>query len=226
MKSLLSLALFSLAVVSTAQTYDLSYKPTKGSKSVYLLTFNIEGYGQQIIYKAKVTNETVDSKEDGSYIIATYQTDHEVIVSGQSQKTTETITSVTTYDKVGRPIAMGGDNATPASLRVANLTSFIAPPASVKIGEGWTSRIAGDKEKQTVSVVHTYKLLSVEKQNGKDVALVEFTVTEGAGDAPASAKGKAWIELSNGETIRYEAMLTNMPSDGKPESGKVTLVRQ
>lgn len=227
MRPLLVLAVCALAVPSMAQTtYDLTFKPKKGAKSVYQLSFDIEGYGQQIIYKAKITNETVDEKEDGSYIIATYQSEHEVIVSGQSQKTTETITSVTTYDKLGKPLAMGGDNATAASMRVANLTSFISSATPVKIGDTWTVRIAGDKEKGTVGVTHTYKFLSVEKQGGKDVAVVDVSVIEGSGDTPASAKGKAWIEISTGETIRFEAKMTNMPSDGGPASGKVTLVRQ
>jgi hypothetical protein len=214
-----------LAVQASAQTFDLGFKPTKGSKTNYTLSFAIDGQSQKIVYRAKIRNEVVDAKEDGSYIVASYQTGHEVLVDGVSKQTAaDTITTVTTYDKVGKPSAIGGDNANPVSFRVANLTSFIAPPTVMKVGETWTVRILGDKAKGTVDVNHAYKLASVEKQAGKDVAVVEFTVTE-VGANGASAKGKAWIDLSNGETVRYEATMTNMPSDGGPVNGKVTLVR-
>jgi hypothetical protein len=110
-------------------------------------------------------------------------------------------------------------------MRVANLTSFIAPPSAIKIGESWTVKIEADQEKGAVAATHSYKLVSVQNQGGKDVAVVEFTVTE-SGEKGASAKGKAWVEVATGETIRYEATMKNMPTDGGPASGKVVLVRQ
>lgn len=216
-----------LAGQASAQTYDLGHKPKKGAKTVYALTFNIDGQGQTIVYKAKITNETVDIKEDGGFLVASYQTDHQVLIGGQSQQTaSETITSVTTYDKYGKPVTMGGDDTSPMAYRTANLTSFIAPVTQMKVGESWKATVQANRETGAVAATHHYMLVAVEKQAGKDVAVIEFSVTESTGSNPASAKGKVWIDLSNGEMVRYEAEMKAMPNDAGPVSGKVVMVRQ
>ena len=217
-----------IAAHAGAQTFDLLFKPTKGMKAVYTLSFDIDGQPQPTIYQAKLTNEVVDVREDGTYLSAMSQAEHKAIIGGKvSQQNGQVITAVTTYDKFGRPLANGGDNATPASFRVANLTSFIAPKSEVKVGDEWTVAIKADKDLQTVDVTHVYKLLAIEVQGVKSVAVVEVSAVEGSGANPATAKGKFWIDAANGEMVKYEAAIGNMPTDdGGYFSGKVSIVKQ
>ncbi len=219
-------ALLAVASQATAQTYDLGHKPKKGTKTAYTLTFNINGQGQTIVYKAKISNEVVEVKEDGSFLMAMYQSEHQVSVGGVPQQTaSETITSVTGYDRYGKPVTMGGDDTTPNAYRTANLTSFIAPVAPMKVGESWKATIVANRETGAVAATHNYMFVGTEKQNGKDVAVIEFTVAESTGANPASAKGKVWIDLATGETVRYEADVKAMPNEAGPVSGKVVMVR-
>lgn len=223
-RSLVFAALLAAAVAQAGQqAYTVLYKPVKGSKAVYTLSFAIDSPGTQVTYQAKLTNEVVDVKDDGTFIMASYQSDGVTIVDGKKEPSpAETITAVTTYDKLGVPTAIGGDNATPESFRVANLTSFLAPSKPVAVGETWTVSIAADKEKGTRAVTHTYKIVSVDK----GTALIDMSVVETAAEFPGSAKGRVWVNLESGEQTKFDLVVKNMPIGSVYIDGKVTITKQ
>ncbi len=216
-----SIALATLTCLAGAQEHSFEYKPAKGEKLAYSFTFDIMGFGQPLLYKATISNEVVDVYEDGGYLMASSQGDSVVVLDGDEQPTiAESVTAVTTYDKLGRPLKIGGDNATPESFRVANLTAFISAGRAIKLGEGWTVEIPGDKEAKTVAVTQQYKLIQV--ADGK--AVVEFSVAETEGENRATAKGKITIDLSTLRAIRYEAQVTDLPVGVQLVSGKIEMV--
>ena len=218
------LALVAAFTQASAQTYDLSPRFEKGTKSVYNLTFDIETPGQKVIYKSKLRNEIIDVKEDKSYITASYQTDHVLVVDGKNaQSNAEELTEVTTYDKHGRPTAIGGDMTDGASFRVANLTSFIAPSKAVKIGESWSVSIKASEKDGTRDVTHRYKLLQITKINNAEVAEVQVNVAEDTKENPASTKGKVWVNIKTGETVRYQVDIKNMLVGPQYVNGSVTI---
>lgn len=224
MKSLAVSALL-LATVAHAglQNHDIRFKPEKGHKAVYKLAFAIVSQGPQVVYEAKLTNEIVEVREDGTYITASYQTDGVTIVDGKREPSLgETITAVTTYSKYGKPVAIGGDNATPSSFRVANLTSFIAPMNTVKVGESWSAKIEANTEQKTPAATHTYKLVSVE--NG--IATVEMSAVETGGEYPGSAKGRVTINLASGEQTKFDLQVKNMPIGDVYIDGRVVITKQ
>jgi hypothetical protein len=211
------------AVQAGQQTYSIQYKPVKGSKTAYSLSFAIDSPSIKVTYEAKIVNEVVEVKDDGTFIMASYQSDGVTIVDGVKQPSAaETVTAVTTYDKLGVPMAIGGDNATPESFRVANLTSFLAPGKPVAVGESWTVKIAADEKEKTRAVTHTYKVVSVDK----GVAIVDMSVAESTTDFPASAKGRVWVNLANGEQTKFDLLVKNMPIGGVYIDGKVVITKQ
>jgi hypothetical protein len=224
MKSLAVAALLSATVAMAAQqTHTILFKPEKGHKAVYKLSFAIVSQGPQVVYEAKLTNEVVEVRADGSYITASYQTEGVTIVDGKKEPSlAETITAVTTYDKFGKPLSIGGDEATPDSFRVANLTSFIAPTKAVAVGESWTARIAADAEKKTRAVTHTYKLLSVEG----GTAVVEMNAAEAGEEYPASARGRVTLDLETGEQTKFDLNVKNMPIGQVYVDGRVVITKQ
>ena len=213
-----TLAVLTLTVAAfaqaSAQTYDLSPRFKAGDKIVYDLTFDIEGVGQEMIYKAKIRNEIIGVKDDGEYSVISYQTDEFVIVDGVKQSNNaQELNAVTTYDKYGTPTAIGGDLATGESFRVANLTSFIAPEQPIEVGKSWTIDIPADAKNGTRKIVHTYRLLKIVKLKGHDVAEIQ----------PASAYGKVWIDVKTGNTIKYQVEVKNMPVGDQYVNGKVLI---
>ena len=227
---LLSTALLLAAMAAHAgpQSYEIKFAPTKGTKSVFTMAFEIGGTQQTTVYQSMITEEIVDVKEDGSYLTASYQTEHKVFVGGKMvQNSPQTITAVTTYDKSGRPLTIGGDNASPSSYRVANTTSFMYPDRAVAIGETWSVSVPESKDHGSRLTTNTYKLASVEKQGEKQVAVVEVAAAEKSGDSPTTVTGKFWIDLASGAVVRYEAKIQNMPTESGPTySGHITIVRQ
>jgi hypothetical protein len=224
MKTLaVAVVLASAAAYAAVQAHTIQFKPVKGAKTVYQLTFAIDGQGPQVVYQAKLTNEIVEVKEDGSFITASYQTEGVTTVDGKKQPSLgETVTAVTTYDKFGKPVAIGGDNATPESFRVANLTSFISPTCPVEVGGTWSAVVQADAEQKTRKVTHTYKLLSV--QDG--AATVEMSAVEEAAQFPASAKGRVTVDLKTGEQTKFDLVVKNMPIGAVYVDGKVTITKQ
>lgn len=217
-----------LAFVAQAQvqTYDLSIKPVKGKKTTYALTLEIAGQGQRLTIHAKLVNEIVDVKEDGGFIAASYQSDHKLFVNDKAQPAIEeSVTGVATYDKQGRPLTIGGDQAGPDTMRIAKLTSFVAPKAPVRVGEEWRDLVPKDKETGSNAVVHNYKLRSVETQNGLRVAVVDVTTTETTDELAGSTKGIVVIDLDTGEQVRYEVQVRNFQVGDQYVNGKVTLVK-
>ncbi len=211
------------AVQAGQQNYSIQYKPVKGSKTAYSLSFAIDSPSIKVTYEAKIVNEVVEVKDDGTFIMASYQSDGVTIVDGVKQPSAaETVTAVTTYDKLGVPMAIGGDNATPESFRVANLTSFLAPGRPVAVGESWTVKIAADEKEKTRAVTHTYKVVSVDK----GVAIVDMSVVESTTDFPASAKGRVWVNLANGEQTKFDLLVKNMPIGNVYIDGKVLITKQ
>jgi hypothetical protein len=219
----LAAVLAAVAVQAAQQTYAIQYKPVKGSKTVYSITFDIDSPSLKVTYAAKLTNEVVEVKGDGAFIMASYQSDGVTTVDGVKQPSAaETITAVTTYDKFGKPTAIGGDNATPESFRVANLTSFVAPAKAVSVGETWTVKISADEKEKTRAVTHIYRVLSIDK----GVAVVDMSAVESAADFPASAKGRVWVSLANGEQTKFDLLVKNMPIGGVYIDGKVLITKQ
>lgn len=219
--SLVALALV-VPAVSQAQGVSLKFKPIKGDKSVYDLSFDIEGLGQSLVYKAKVENEVVEVKEDGTYVVASNQGDAVVVSEGVEQATSApTTTSVSTFSALGRTLKIAGDEATPESFRVANLTSFVAQEAPIEIGQSWTVDIEADAEAGTVSVKHVYKFLRKETTDGKEIAVVEFSSEEISGSNPCSAKGTLTIEIATGRQLTYSAQVKDLPVGPQFVSGKL-----
>ncbi|MCH8979091.1 MAG: hypothetical protein IH945_07595 [Armatimonadetes bacterium] len=209
------------------QQYDLRFKPVNGTKTFYDLTWSIDGLEEETVYSALLTSEIVDVREDGSYLTASYQTDHKLKVGGEDKTSAaETFTAVTTYDRLGRPTAIGGDLATPESFRVANLTSFLAPSSPVSVGGSWSVRIRADEEQGTRDVRHEYRLVGFGKVGGRDAAMVDVSAAEAGGKLPASTKGRIWIDAENGEVLKYEVTVTNMPVGTYAVSGSVLIEKK
>lgn len=209
------------------QQYELRFKPTNGTKTLYSLTFNIDGLAQETIYSALLTNEIVEVQEDGSYLTVSYQTEQRMTVGGEDvESVAETITAVTTYDRLGRPTAIGGDEATADSFRVANLTSFLSPSSPVSVGELWTVSIPADALHGTRDVRHDYKLVGFEKVGDRDAAMVDVSAAETGDDLPASTKGRVWIDAGTGEVLKYEVTVKNMPFDVNLVSGSVLIEKR
>ena len=210
-----------------AQTYDLSLRPVKGQKTTYSLTFDITGQGDKMTVKAKLVNEIVDVKDDGTFIAASYQSDHQLFINDKPQKTTPgTVTGVTTYDKFGRPLKVGGDDAGTETMRIARLTSYVAPEGPVKVGDSWKDFMPADKDAGTPSVAHTYTLQSVDMKDGRQVATIEVATSETSEVHPGSTQGILTLDVKTGEQLSYEVQVGNFPVGGQYVDGKVTLVRE
>lgn len=224
-RTLVALTLLTAAFVqASAQKYDLSPRFTAGNATVYDLTFRIDGMPQKTTYKSKLENEIIDVRDDGSYITSSTQTDHKLIIDGKEvDSPSEELTEVTTYDKNGVPMQMGGDMDSPESFRVAFLTSFLAPSKPVAINETWVIDIAADQEKRIRKVKHTYKLLRISKIGEIEVAEVSIKVREISEDHPASVLGKVWVDIKTGETVRYQIEVLDLPIGAEYIDGGVLI---
>ena len=182
--------------------------------AVYDLQVSVsaENLGQTRTFSAKLHKQITDVKEDGSYVIATSQTDQHLWVGGVEQTGVQEEPPVfTTFTRSGLPISVGGETATLQDLRLEIINAIVAPPRPVSVGSGWAIEVEANKETGAVSAEIRYKVIGIEKIGGREVLVITVKGKELTGDNPASSDGKAWIDTSTFLIIKAVSTLKNAP---------------
>lgn len=206
-----------LAVLASAapqRTFTLIRTLTLLEVSVYDLKVSIsaEDLGQPITFNAKLHEQVTDIKEDGSYVIASSQTDQHLFVGGVEQTGVQDEPPVLTiFTRSGLPINVAGESATPSTLRLAIINAIIAPPKPVSVGSGWAIEVEANKETGAVSAEIRYRVTGIEKIGDREVLVVTVKGKELTGDDPASSDGTAWIDTSTFQIVKAVSTLKNAP---------------
>ena len=79
----------------------------------------------------------------------------------------------------------------------------------------------------TRAIKHEYKLVGFETVIGRRAAVVDVAAAEeGGGRFAASTKGRAWIDAENGEILKYDVTVSNMPIGDAAVSGSVLIEKR
>lgn len=225
---------YSLAVVLasavafsvTSQGYRLVRIPKVGQESRLRLTAEIDLLGSSATFTAIVIEKVIAVDAAGNYTIESRQTEAKTAYGGKELKVADTGTRSAVYLPTGelKEIMVRGQNT--ADVRLARLGGFVAPDRELKPGESWSHTYATAGE-GGIAGKADYKLLKTEILDGRAAAIVEMKYLESSGASPASALGKAWIDVGNGEILRLESEWRNAPlmDQNVPLNAKVTLVK-
>ena len=217
MRRYATVVLVVLAVLASAapqRTYTLIRTPKLLHEAVYDLKVSVsaEARGEPITFTAKLHEQITDVMADGSYVIASSQTDQRLFVGGIEQTGVQDEPPVfTTFTRSGLPIKVAGEIATPSSLRLAIINAIIAPPKPVGVGSGWAIEVDPNKETGAVSVEIKYRVTGIEKIGDREVLVITVKGKELTGEYPASSDGKAWIDTSTYQIIKAVSTLKNAP---------------
>lgn len=182
--------------------------------SVYDLKVSIsaEELGQPITFNAKLHEQVADIKEDGSYVIASSQTDQHMFLDGvEQQGVQEDPPVMTIFTRSGLPIGVAGETATPNTLRLAIINAIVAPPKPVSVGSAWAIEVEANKETGAVSAEIKYRVTGIEKIGGREVLVVTVKGKELTGDNPASSDGTAWLDTTTFQIVKAVSTLKNAP---------------
>jgi len=227
LRFILAFVLASALVLAVGdQGYRLIRSPRVGQENRLRLTAEIDLLGTSATFSAVVIEKVTAVDASGNYTIESRQTEATTSYGGKESKVADTGTRSAIYLPTGelKEIKVGGQNT--ADIRLARLGGFVAPDRELKPGESWSHTYTTSGE-GGVGGKADYKLVKTEILESRAAAIVEMKYAETSGASPASAVGKAWIDIGTGEILRLESTWKNAPLMGPdvPLNAKLTLVK-
>ncbi|HSI71757.1 MAG TPA: hypothetical protein VK934_01155 [Fimbriimonas sp.] len=166
-------------------------------------TVNVRGIVEEKITKVEAdgTYTTVQTQVEA---FASRGTDAEQAVDNQSATTTK-------YNAKGEVVSIEVDTDPVAAWRMAGLNLFIEPGKPVNIGDKWSHEIKADEKTGAVAAKADYTVLGEEKVGSVDTIKIKCTVSETAGDQPASSDVTVWIDKKDSTMVQAETKVKQAP---------------
>lgn len=214
-----------LVAAAAFAAQDAVFKRTvsKGEKSVHKLAVKIDFQGQAFEFRAKVSNEVTEVKENGQFLTKHAMTDQVIVMDGNEQPTDEEENQTVLMNPDGSIVKIEADSVDGDAYRFANLQGFDYAMKAVEVGTKWTKELKADKEQMTVDTLSTYEVVAKETVLGHECYKVKYSKTEKSGDAPASVTGNAWMDTKSGLPVKMVADFKNLPVQGMQFDGSWTM---
>ena len=229
-KTGIGLLVMALSVAAFAVQDAVSIKRVAkaGDSAKYRLKADIDFQGMEATFTALVVEKITKIESNGNFIVESSYSEGKVVFSGQEMDAPGT-TSTYTYKPTGEVVDIKAETVDSNVYRTANLTSFMVPDKSVKVGDEWTTEIKKDEKTGALAAKGTYKVEAEEKVGDFDTFKVKYSTKEtDGGDAAASCEGFAWVNKKDGSMVKTEGAWKNMPFPGAPAplNAKFSLVRE
>ena len=208
------------ALIASAYCADVLLKrsPQLGDESKFHLRAEFEIFGQQSTFTSTLLSKVVKIDEKGQIETEDKQTGSKIKFGDSEQDVPESKSAdVTVTNSKGEILEIRGELTDPDTYRMAQLTTITFSDKAIAMGGTWKVDAVANKRLGTPSSTCTYKLDSMAKIGVWDTAVITYEYKETSGAAPASASGKAWINLKDGATVKLESKLTKAPMPGSPQ---------
>lgn len=216
------------AVIVAAQTVTLKRTPKVDETLKFKLRMEFGIFGDTAVYTSKLTEKITEVKPDGSYTVATTQSEYKVELFGDEGvvRDEDMPKQSITYTPDGDVVTVQGDLVNDSVYRIANLMAVRLPKEPVKKGDKWERTVAKNVDTGVFDAKATYTYTADEKVGDIDTVLAEFEYSEVAGD-PARSQGKVWLDKRDGTVVKLETNWSSAPIPGAPTplTGSVILER-
>ncbi|MBX3117825.1 MAG: hypothetical protein KF784_02085 [Fimbriimonadaceae bacterium] len=179
-------------------------KPKAGSTWKLKVHADVEIMGTTAAFSALETAKVTKVDANGDFSVELSMSDVKVDVGGSVQEQPEEPPTTAKHNASGEIIDLKGEKPTAADYTMGTVSTPIFPKEDVKVGSKWTVETKGMSSLGAAGIKLSYEVLRVEEVLGVKAAVVKFTAKETSGDAPMSASGQYWVDLSNGFVVKGE----------------------
>ena len=211
------LGIAATAILAVAQGVTLKRSPKVGDVQQYKLRMEFGIFGDTAVYTSKLKETITEVKPDGSYTVASTQSEYKVELFGDQGvvRDEDMPKQSITYLPNGDVVSVQGDLVNDSVYRLANLMAIRLPTAEVKKGDKWERVVAKNVDTGVFEAKATYTYADDEKVGDADTIRAEFEYVEVAGD-PARSQGKVWLDKRDGTVVKLETNWTSAPIPGAP----------
>jgi hypothetical protein len=223
---LLSLVV-AFGVLSSEDKAVIAWKPTEGHKTAVRIVLAGRVSDTDLETRLRADSTVVKVGEDGSVTLRTIYTTEALFMNGQPAdramigepseytfrlKPNGEVVSIEAKRYRGDPWFLETD-------------VFVYPNREVAKGETWTLERKGDPNKGVRDSITKFTFLGSEEVEGELAHRVQVEYREVEGEKPLKYTGTRWISASNGDLIKLEARLENVPGGPSPVSVTVRAQR-
>jgi hypothetical protein len=201
-----------LAAVALAQPVTLTRRVAVGDTLKYRATIICTVYGNDVTYKALLTERILQVDRDGSYTVQTTQSeitatngDRDLPISAK-----DTPVSSAVYGAGGNLVQLKSSPAE-EEWRLGNLSAFHLPGKPIAPGESWTAEIQPSAQRGNVGAIANYKFIGLDKVGAKEALRITESYKETRPSNPATSEAKIWVDATDGSVLKLEADWNNAP---------------
>jgi hypothetical protein len=188
-----------MGIGQQADTYSLLWRPAKGDTLSYVYYLS-EGEGEKLTTVESPVALTVTAIDEDGYTVRSVAKDILITMGGEQMRDKREVVTVAQYGPFGNLVKIleGTSN-----IERARITKFIAPPMPMKPGESW-SHTFPKEGMPPLQPTLTYKFKEIKEEEGRKLAVVEFSFNRGADEKPYGT-GVWAIDTATGVPERMEA---------------------
>ncbi|MGV3720966.1 MAG: hypothetical protein ACO1SX_08645 [Actinomycetota bacterium] len=212
-----------------AQAVKLARSPKKGETVRYQYEVKGEVATAPFTVSGRTKHEVTEVKDSGEYTAAETNEDTKLVVMGMEQPAPPSVTTVITRTAGNRlrefkSEEQGGIVAPEVQRLLTTLSQPLLPEKAVSSAESWEAEIdnptpAGKTFKVKTTYAGTEKLGEADAWKITQNAAIEIA------GAPFSHEATYWLDPANGQIVKQESAVKNVPSQFGPMSWTETQQR-
>ncbi len=213
MKALRSLLLLTVAATALAgqgdKTYDLIWKPVKGTEYRYHVTVDINTPGTPAKLASDLNVKVMEVAANGDYNLEVSTTNVTIKIGDTETKSPSDKPEIEKYnahgDRIGAPVDQPEDKVSEV---LSAITDLATPPKPVKVGDTWTKEIKPNEKIKRNGATLVYRLMG----SDKDHTHISFSYKE---TAPGKVKGGGnfWLDPTDFALFKLDANVTGVKID-------------
>lgn len=218
-----AISLVAVAGAIIADSYDLKRVCKVGDEATFQFNaemmigdIKISASGKNVEKVVKVDEEGLIHSESVQSEVKITTPDGETPMPGEDKSTI-----VYNPDRSVKEIKTEQD-ADPSSMRLAIVSTVIAPPKALADGESWTADLKANGD-ETFPCKGEYKIVGAEKVGEWDCVKITMTVKETEGPKPAECSGTVWLNRKDYTTVKEDFLIKNAPISMMPQPVDLTL---
>jgi hypothetical protein len=201
-----------LPVFAAGQAVTLKRTPKVGEVYKYRVTLVFTIYGNDVFYTSTVTDKVTEVAKDGSYTVASTQSEVSASAGQDLPVEKNEKPSYTVYDAKGHVLDLKGEQAA-ASWRDAYLSAFVLPDKPVAKGDTWSATLPPKADLKTPGASINYTSLGMDTVPiaGIQVLRVDEKFAENSQSDRATSTGTIWVDPRDGSVVKMEEVWRNAP---------------
>ena len=212
--TLAALALASSAVFADDKVVLESHYPVGANYALRLSgTVSIQGSDANL---TGLINVKVISDKDGVITSQQNSSQMSININGQDMQIPQGPDRFEESNAQGAILKIKGDGVQPTEYQSAYLTQIVFSKDAVGVGDTWTYTYPANSTLQIAKTTNTYKILSIKTVDGVKCFEVQVDDESTVDSQAASVKGTAYIDMANGQMVKFSQVWTNVPTAGSP----------